>query len=88
MFTLIGIGVGAAYGYSVLATLLPGIFPASLRVDHGQPPVYFEAAAAITILVLVGQVLELRARGQTSSAIRRCSTFRRRMARLVDDERR
>ena len=70
MFTLIGIGVGAAYGYSVLATLLPGIFPASLRGDYGQPPVYFEAAAAITILVLLGQVLELRARGQTGSAIR------------------
>ena len=85
MFTLIGIGVGAAYGYSVLATLLPGIFPASLRGDYGQPPVYFEAAAAITILVLVGQVLELRARGQTSSAIRSLLDLSPRMARLVED---
>jgi len=85
MFTLIGIGVGAAYGYSVLATLLPGIFPASLRGDYGQPPVYFEAAAAITILVLVGQVLELRARAQTSSAIRSLLDLSPRTARLVED---
>ncbi len=85
MFTLIGIGVGAAYGYSVLATLLPGIFPASLRGDYGQPPVYFEAAAAITILVLVGQVLELRARGQTGSAIRALLDLSPRMTRLVED---
>jgi Cu+-exporting ATPase len=85
MFTLIGIGVGAAYGYSVLATLLPGIFPASLRGDHGQPPIYFEAAAAIIILVLVGQVLELRARGQTSSALRSLLDLSPRMARLVED---
>jgi Cu+-exporting ATPase len=84
MFTLIGIGVGAAYGYSVLATLLPGVFPASLRGDYGQPPVYFEAAAAITILVLVGQVLELRARGQTGSAIRALLDLSPRMARLVE----
>jgi Cu+-exporting ATPase len=85
MFTLIGIGVGAAYAYSVLATLLPGIFPASLRGDYGQPPVYFEAAAAIIILVLVGQVLELRARGQTSSALRSLLDLSPRMARLVED---
>jgi len=84
MFTLIGVGVGAAYGYSVLATLLPGIFPASLRGDHGQPPVYFEAAAAITILVLVGQVLELRARAQTGGAIRALLDLSPRMARLVE----
>jgi Cu+-exporting ATPase len=85
MFTLIGMGVGAAYGYSVIATLLPGIFPASLRVEHGQPPVYFEAAAAIIILVLVGQVLELRARGQTSSAIRSLLDLSPPLAHLVDD---
>ena len=77
MFTLIGIGVGAAYGYSVLATLLPGIFPASLRGDYGQPPVYFEAAAAITILVLVGQVLELRRVDKPAARFVRCSIFRR-----------
>ena len=85
MFTLIGIGVGAAYGYSVLATLLPGIFPASLRGDYGQPPVYFEAAGAITILVLLGQVLELRARGQTGSAIRALLDLSPQMARRVEE---
>jgi Cu+-exporting ATPase len=85
MFTLIGIGVGAAYGYSVIATALPGIFPASLRTEHDYPPVYFEAAAAITILVLVGQVLELRARGQTSSAIRALLDLAPRKAHLVEE---
>ncbi|HUI83279.1 MAG TPA: heavy metal translocating P-type ATPase, partial [Candidatus Binatia bacterium] len=86
MFTLIGIGVGAAYGYSVVAAVLPEIFPESLRTEHGYPPVYFEAAAAITILVLVGQVLELRARGQTSSAIRALLDLSPRMAHLVDEK--
>jgi Cu+-exporting ATPase len=70
MFTLIALGVGAAYGFSVVATLLPGLVPASLQGHGGAAPVYFEAAAAITVLVLLGQVLELRARSQTSSAIR------------------
>ncbi|HYL36622.1 MAG TPA: copper-translocating P-type ATPase, partial [Bryobacteraceae bacterium] len=69
MFTLIAMGAGAAYVYSVVATLVPGVFPASLR-EHGTVPVYFEAAAVIVSLVLLGQVLELRARNQTSSAIR------------------
>jgi Cu+-exporting ATPase len=69
MFTLIALGIGAAYGYSVIATLIPGIFPASLRMD-GVVPVYFEAAAVITVLVLLGQVFELRARAGTGSAIR------------------
>ena len=69
MFTLIGLGVGAAYGYSVLATLAPGLFPASFRT-MGQIGVYFEPAAVIVVLVLLGQVLELRARSQTSTAIR------------------
>ncbi|HSA93159.1 MAG TPA: heavy metal translocating P-type ATPase [Terriglobales bacterium] len=69
MFTLISMGVVAAYGYSVLATLAPGMIPESF-LHHGQPAVYFEAAAAITVLVLLGQVLELKARSQTSSAIR------------------
>ncbi len=70
MFTLIGLGVGVAYLYSVVATLGPGLFPASLRGMSGAVPVYFEAAAVITVLVLLGQVLELRARSQTSSAIK------------------
>lgn len=70
MFTLIGMGVGVAYSYSLVATIAPGLFPPSLRGMHGIPDVYFEAAAAITVLVLVGQVMELRARSQTSSAIR------------------
>jgi len=70
MFTLIGMGVGVSYLYSVVATVAPQIFPVSLRGPHGLPDVYFEAAAAITVLVLLGQVLELRARSQTSSAIR------------------
>jgi Cu+-exporting ATPase len=70
MFSLIGIGTGAAYGYSVVATALPGIFPASFRGEGGALPVYYEAAAVITVLVLLGQVLELKARGQTSAAIR------------------
>jgi P-type Cu+ transporter len=70
MFTLIAIGTGAAFGYSVLATLAPGTFPASFRGHSGAVPVYFEAAAVITTLVLLGQVLELRARSQTSSALK------------------
>ena len=70
MFTLIGLGVGVAYGYSLVATLAPDIFPASLRTMGGLVPVYFEAAAVITTLVLLGQVLELRARSATGRAIR------------------
>ncbi len=70
MFTLIGLGTGAAYGQSVLATLVPGLFPAAFRDHAGNVPVYFEAAAVITALVLLGQVLELRARAKTGDAIR------------------
>jgi len=70
MFTLIGLGVAVAYGYSVVATLAPGIFPEALRGRMGQPAVYFEVAATIVALVLLGQVLELRARSQTGLAIR------------------
>jgi Cu+-exporting ATPase len=70
MFTLIGLGTGAAYVDSVIATVFPQIFPASFRDMHGGAPVYFEAAAVITTLVLLGQVLELRARQRTSGAIR------------------
>jgi len=63
-------GTGVAYAYSLIATLFPGIFPASFRDMSGSPAVYFEAAAAIVTLVLLGQVLELRARGRTGAAIR------------------
>jgi Cu+-exporting ATPase len=69
MFTLIALGVGAAYLYSLVATVAPGVFPAAFR-ENGEVAVYFEAAAVIVVLVLLGQVLELRARSQTSSAIR------------------
>ena len=70
MFTLIGLGVGVAYSYSLVAALAPQIFPESLRTMGGMAPVYFEAAAVITTLVLLGQVLELRARSATGKAIR------------------
>lgn len=70
MFTLIGLGVGVGYLFSVIAVILPGVFPASFRDEHGNVPVYFEAAAVIVALVLLGQVLELRARSQTGNAIR------------------
>ncbi len=70
MFTLIAMGTGVAWIYSVVATLAPGVFPAAFRDHHGAVAVYFEAAAVITVLVLLGQVLELRARNQTSGAIR------------------
>jgi heavy metal translocating P-type ATPase len=70
MFTLIGTGISAAFGYSLIATLFPGIFPAALKNGHGLLNVYFEAAAVITTLVLLGQVLEAKARGRTASAIK------------------
>jgi len=70
MFTLIGLGVSVSYGYSLVAVLVPGIFPAEFRGHGGQVPVYFEAAAVIVALVLLGQVLELRARSRTGAAIR------------------
>ncbi len=70
MFTLIALGVGASYGYSLVAMFAPGIFPAALRHGDALVPVYFEAAAVVTTLVLFGQVLELRARDRTGSAIR------------------
>src|SRR5277367_2484928 len=83
MFTLIALGTGAAYIYSVSAVLFPQIFPAAFRGAHGEVPVYFEAAAAITTLVLLGQVLELRARSQTSTAIKSLLKLSPRSARLV-----
>jgi Cu+-exporting ATPase len=70
MFTLIAMGTGVAWIYSVVATLMPDVFPMAFRDHHGAVAVYFEAAAVITVLVLLGQVLELRARNQTSGAIR------------------
>ena len=70
MFTLIALGVGVAYAYSVVATIVPGVFPAAFRDEGGHVGVYFEAAAVIVALVLLGQVLELRARSRTGAAIR------------------
>ncbi|HEU4684824.1 MAG TPA: heavy metal translocating P-type ATPase [Nitrospira sp.] len=70
MFTLIAIGTGAAFGYSTVATVAPGILPASFRLPDGSVAVYFEAAAVITVLVLLGQVLELRVRSRTTSAMK------------------
>ncbi|MGA7697415.1 MAG: heavy metal translocating P-type ATPase [Candidatus Sulfotelmatobacter sp.] len=86
MFTLIGMGTGVAYGYSVIATLVPRIFPESLRTMGGYPDVYFEAAAAITTLVLLGQVMELRARSRTSAAIRALLDLSPRTARLLNPD--
>ena len=83
MFTLIGLGTGVAYVYSVVATIAPRIFPESLRGMGGYPDVYFEAAAAITTLVLLGQVMELRARSRTSAAIRALLDLSPKTARLL-----
>jgi Cu+-exporting ATPase len=83
MFTLIALGTGTAYLYSVIAILFPGIFPESFRTGDGAVPVYFEAAAVITALVLLGQVLELRARSRTSSAIRSLLLLAPKTARVV-----
>ncbi len=83
MFTLIALGTGTAYMYSVVAVLFPNIFPASFQTMSGAVPVYFEAAAAITTLVLLGQMLELRARSRTSSAIRALLNLSPKFARLV-----
>ena len=85
MFTLIAIGVGVAYAYSVVATAAPGIFPPAFRDQDGAVAVYFEAAAVITVLVLLGQVLELRAREATSGAIKALLDLAPKTARLVDD---
>jgi Cu+-exporting ATPase len=84
MFTLIAIGTGDAFGFSVVATIWPGLFPAAFREADGSVAVYFEAAAFITTLVLLGQVLELRARSRTGSAIRALLGLQPKMARLVD----
>jgi Cu+-exporting ATPase len=86
MWTLIGIGVGAAYLYSVVATVAPGIFPAAFRGPEGQVDVYFEAAAVIVSLVLLGQVLEIRARERTSGAIKALLGLAPKTARRVCDD--
>jgi Cu+-exporting ATPase len=85
MWTLIGLGVSVAYGYSVLATVAPGIFPDSFR-HGGEVAVYFEAAAVIVALILLGQVLELRARSQTSQAIAKLLELSAKNARRVEDD--
>src|SRR5690606_17641944 len=86
MFTLIGLGVGVAFGYSLVATLVPQAFPESLRTMGGLVPVYYEAAAVITTLVLLGQVLELRARAATGKAIRALLGLAPKTARRVNDD--
>src|SRR3954462_9240669 len=83
MFTLIAMGTGVAWVYSVVATLAPGIFPAAFRNPDGSVAVYFEAAAVITVLVLLGQVLELRAREATGGAIRALLDFAPKAARRI-----
>jgi Cu+-exporting ATPase len=86
MFTLIAMGTGAAYGYSAVVTVAPTLLPSSFRLHDGSIAVYFEAAAMITVLVLLGQVLELKARSQTSSAIRALLRLAPKTARLITSE--
>jgi P-type Cu+ transporter len=86
MFTLIALGTGVAYVYSLIAALAPGIFPPSFHTPEGEVPVYFEPAAVIVTLVLLGQVLELRARAQTGGAIRALLDLAPKRARLVRDD--
>jgi Cu+-exporting ATPase len=86
MFTLIAMGTGVAYGYSVVATIAPDILPATLRGHGGAAGVYFEAAAVITVLVLLGQVLELRARDATSGAIRALIDLQPKTARRIRED--
>jgi P-type Cu+ transporter len=86
MFTLIALGVGVAWSYSVVAVLLPELFPESVRNEIGLVPVYFEAAAVITALVLLGQVLEMRARSQTNAAIKMLLGLAPKTARIINDD--
>src|SRR5205814_748328 len=83
MFTLIALGVGAAYLYSLAATVAPDAFPEDFRLASGAVETYFDTAAVIVVLVLLGQILELRARGRTSGAIRRLLGLAPRTARVV-----
>ena len=85
MFTLIGLGTASAYLYSLIATVAPGIFPASFRSAGGEIGLYFEPAAVIIALVLLGQIMELRARSQTSSAIRALLGLAPKLARRIDE---
>jgi Cu+-exporting ATPase len=85
MFSLIGLGVGAAYLYSLVATFVPGLFPLALRQRGGHIPLYYEAAAVVTVLVLLGQVLELRARERTGGAIRALLNLAPKTARRILD---
>jgi len=86
MFTLIGFGIGVAYFYSVIATLFPRIFPPSFRGEGGEVAPYFEAASVITVLVLLGQVLELKARSETGAAIRALLRLAPKTARRIADD--
>jgi P-type Cu+ transporter len=86
MFTLISVGVGIAWFYSVIAVILPNLFPSSVVSESGVVPVYFEAAAVITALVLLGQVMELRARSQTNAAIKLLLGLAPKTARIVKDD--
>jgi Cu+-exporting ATPase len=86
MFTLIGLGVAVAYGFSLVAALVPQIFPPSFRDPHGQVGVYFESAAIIVTLVLLGQVLELKARARTGAAIRALLGLAPKTARLIQED--
>jgi P-type Cu+ transporter len=86
MFTLISLGTGAAFAFSAIAALVPGLFPDSFRDHHGTVPIYFEPSAVIVTLVLMGQVLELRARRQTGSAIRALLGLAPKTARRVGDD--
>lgn len=86
MFTLIGLGVSVAYVYSLVATLLPGIFPDTFRAHDGEVAVYFEAAGTIVALILLGQVLELKARSQTSAALEKLLGMAAKTARRIRDD--
>jgi Cu+-exporting ATPase len=86
MFTLIGLGVGVAYGYSLVAALAPELFPASFRGHGGEVAVYFEAAGVIVTLILLGQVLELRARSQTNTAIKKLLGMAAKSARRIEED--
>ncbi|MGA2941954.1 MAG: heavy metal translocating P-type ATPase [Xanthobacteraceae bacterium] len=86
MFTLIALGTGVAYGYSLFAAIAPGLFPPAFRDEHGGVALYFEAASVITVLVLLGQLIELRARASTSGAIRALMALAPKTARRVKDD--
>jgi Cu+-exporting ATPase len=86
MFTLIGLGVGVAFGYSTVAALVPGLFPAAFRAPSGEVAVYFESAGVIVTLILLGQVLELRARSQTGAAVKKLLGMAATTARRISED--